>query len=301
MAAPPILYGSTIPYRIKNNGFLPTQVGSGSLQLWLDSSDINVNGVRPIEGQTLNSWNDKSGLGNNVTAGSTKPTYQAGAVNFSALSYFQTSLSDVLANETIFIVVKYSGSNNILLYPIDDYGRFLSIKNNTLVTQPNNSDINLSYGTTSTSNINLVCTVRDIYNLSHYIDGLNVATTAVGIYSGTDITWLGNGLTGTIYEVICYSSVLNSVERQQVESYLAWKWNIKLNTFLPNQLPNLELWLDSRDLAQNGSTVSVWPDKSGNSHSVVATTTAPTTTSTGVYFTLGAGLITDYIIPIILM
>jgi len=309
MAAPPILSGSTIPYRLKNNGFLPTQVGSGSLQLWLDSSDINVNGVRPVEGQQLNSWNDKSGLGQNVTGGSIKPIYQAGGVYFSGGAGFTTSLSDSLANETIFIVVKYSGSTfygQSLLYPASSGGRLFYIRNNTLVSQVFGSETLLSYGTTSTSNINLVCSLKNNVDTSvtHFIDGSNVAKSVI-TYSGSSITYLGTdnylgtvSLTGTIYEVICYNSALSSIERQQVESYLAWKWNIKLNTFLPNQLLGLDLWLDSSDLGQDGSFVSTWPNKSSVPHSVTTGPgpTPPTTLPTGVYFTGGSGFYTDYLI-----
>jgi len=310
MATPPILSGRTIPYRATNNEFLPTQVGSGSLQLWLDSSDINVGGVRPVEGQVLNSWNDKSGLGNNVTGGSIKPIYQAGGVYFSGGAGFTTALSDSLANETIFIVVEYSGSTidgQSLLYPGSSGGRLFSIRNNTLLTKRLVSEILLSYGTTSSTNINLVCSLRNNLDTSvtHFVDGSNVGNFSA-TYSGSGISYLGTdnyagtiSLTGTIYEVICYNSALSSVERQQVESYLAWKWNIKLNTFLPNQLPNLEIWLDSKDLAQNGTAVSTWPNKSSIPYTITSGVgvggVKPITTSTGVYFTDGAGFDTDYI------
>ena len=307
MAAPPILSGRSIPYRTINNGFLPTQVGNGSLQLWLDSSDIKIGGIKPSEGQILTSWNDKSGNGNNVTAGSIKPIYQNGAVYFSGGAGFTTTLSDTVVNETIFIVVKYSGSTSSgpgqsLFFPTSAGGRLLSITNNTLVTKQYGYDIFLSYGTTSTSNINLVCSTKDgTTTISHSIDGsLNIGKSPNN-YIGTGVTCLGTdnysgsySLTGTIYEVIYYNSALNNVDRQNVESYLAWKWNIKLNPFLPNQLAGLDLWLDSRDLAKDNSSLTNWPDKSGH-YNVTKGAIGPITTLTGVYFTGGSGFRSDYL------
>ena len=37
----------------------------------------------------------------------------------------------------------------------------------------------------------------------------------------------GYYFTGNVYEIVCYSRVLNAVERQQIEGYFAWKWGLK--------------------------------------------------------------------------
>jgi len=37
----------------------------------------------------------------------------------------------------------------------------------------------------------------------------------------------GYFFTGNIYEIVCYSRVLSTNERQQIEGYLAWKWGLK--------------------------------------------------------------------------
>jgi hypothetical protein len=102
--------------------------------------------------------------------------------------------------------------------------------------------------------------------------------------------------------VIVFSSVLSSTQRQQIEGYLAWKWGLQTNLpsshpyrqtpiyalppfplvpkvdygtnrqlFLPSQITGCMLWLDGADPNNtgtpptNGSTVSTWTDKSGNS------------------------------------
>ena len=69
-----------------------------------------------------------------------------------------------------------------------------------------------------------------------------------------------------IAEVIVYNRVLDVVERQQVESYLWWKW---MQSMPPFPTTGLQLWLDASDAAtfsySSGSVVSEWRDKSGNS------------------------------------
>jgi hypothetical protein len=80
--------------------------------------------------------------------------------------------------------------------------------------------------------------------------------------------------------------VLTDSQRQQVESYLAWKWglNSSLSVFTPNNMFGCTIWFDAADsstVTLNGSNVSSWRDKSGNGYSVGQTTSAyqPTYTS----------------------
>jgi hypothetical protein len=107
---------------------------------------------------------------------------------------------------------------------------------------------------------------------------------------------------GFLFEVIVFSSVLSSTQRQQIEGYLAWKWGLQANLpsthpykqspvyqlppfplvnrvprstnrqlFLPSQITGCMLWLDGADPNNtgtppaNGSSISTWTDKSGNS------------------------------------
>jgi hypothetical protein len=37
----------------------------------------------------------------------------------------------------------------------------------------------------------------------------------------------GYYFTGTVYEIVCYTRVLSTIERQQIEGYFAWKWGLK--------------------------------------------------------------------------
>lgn len=88
-----------------------------------------------------------------------------------------------------------------------------------------------------------------------------------------------------IYEMIGFNTQLSITQQQQVEGYLAWKWNLKSNlpashpyysisgvtvssvTFSPLSIPGCSVWLDAADSSKitlNGSGVSQWVDKSSN-------------------------------------
>lgn len=105
-------------------------------------------------------------------------------------------------------------------------------------------------------------------------------------------------LQGNIGEVLLFNRTLRQSELQEVEGYLAWKWNIqtslpvthpfyaspylrnsypttyyptRLNPTIifPNQIPNLALWLDaadSRTIRQVGGAITQWNDKSSNAY-----------------------------------
>jgi hypothetical protein len=74
------------------------------------------------------------------------------------------------------------------------------------------------------------------------VNGKSQSTTnTVTYWSAGSVTTLGaqvnnnstsSPFAGNIYEVLAYSTVLSLADRQKVEGYLAWKWN--LVTYLPS-------------------------------------------------------------------
>jgi hypothetical protein len=107
-----------------------------------------------------------------------------------------------------------------------------------------------------------------------------------------------------IYEFIGFNKALSTAERQQVQGYLSQKWGIgslaptpsnypfvsfpsaSVVPFLPIDILGCQLWLDGEDPAgtglrpSNGSSISTWVDKSGNSNSPTSSSgTYPTYTS----------------------
>jgi hypothetical protein len=73
-----------------------------------------------------------------------------------------------------------------------------------------------------------------------------------------------------IAEVLLYSNVLTTSQRQQVEGYLAHKWGLNgyYDSSIPLSIPGCQLWLDAADASTITGTTSVtaWSDKSGNSN-----------------------------------
>jgi hypothetical protein len=90
----------------------------------------------------------------------------------------------------------------------------------------------------------------------------------------------GGAVTSYLCEMLLYTSALTPDQRQQVEGYLAWKWNIQstlptshpykaaplaMRLFQPvDLLGGTLLWLDAADTTTiTGSPVTQWTDKSG--------------------------------------
>jgi hypothetical protein len=121
-----------------------------------------------------------------------------------------------------------------------------------------------------------------------FSNSTNLTTTYplyVGAYGDTNGTapLAGWYYGGSIGEVIVYKTGLQPSQRQQVESYLAKKWGVTLDSthpllkipsavataFAPNNLNGCILWLDGDDPQGTGSrpgapvTVTTWYDKSG--------------------------------------
>ena len=81
---------------------------------------------------------------------------------------------------------------------------------------------------------------------------------------------------GNISEVIVYNTALTTIQRQQIEGYLAWKWGLQASLpqslappfTNPTTIPGCILWLDATDplgtgvQPANGTTLTTWKDKS---------------------------------------
>jgi len=169
------------------------------------------------------------------------------------------------------------------------------------------------------NNYTMVSSVQTTTNTSYINGAIFVTTTPVAMSPniGTNAPFfIGGGLpidsstpgialTGNIAEILIYSSVLSTTERQQVEGYLAWKWGLYdllvaghpyklLNS--PSNVPNLALWLDAADSStlsfSSGTNVSQWRDKSGNGRNMSPTTNVFQYTSAfnGSYPTLSSSI-----------
>ena len=96
-------------------------------------------------------------------------------------------------------------------------------------------------------------------------------------------------LDGNISEILVYDSALSNTDRQNIEGYLSWKWNLQgtlptthpyaprissLSSIVPKNYAGLVLWLDAADTStiQNaGTSAMTWTDKSSRGVSATVT------------------------------
>lgn len=308
----------TIPPNVTDS-FTP--VSLSRCQLWLDGLDPAGTRVIPADGSTVTTWIDKSGNANHGTANGT-PTYVSnGGINFNASSYFSnTAFKMTFANRSMFFVMQETTRTNAAVLsfiptPSNQHDYFVQ-SGITFNTDGGFQTFGYWYGGPLGYQYRMgdpTLLPRGIYNDnmntvvgSGYVNGSNAAN-KTAIYSATTCSgyviagrwYQGDGvpdvgkLNGIIYEIIAYDRGLTNSERQQVEGYLAWKWN--LNSSLPTSHPffkvspgpelrsimlnpdELYLWLDASDLSTlyqsttiatpvtaTGQNVRLWLDKSGN-------------------------------------
>ena len=287
--------------------FLPTNISGCAL--WLDAADRTSFSFS--SGSNISQWQDKSGNGRNGTALNSPvltSAQQSGLPVVTLVSassqYFDfgNTLNLETSGLTIFFVGKTSLSSYGSFIVKSSYralgGRwylinetpnlFFGVDPSGLVT-PSNA-ITTSTSTSGKFAIYSAATDRTSSNYL-YTDGKLMASvgfsnttnfsTSDKLYVGAypDSTGLapqsGYYYNGTIGEIIVYSGILSTAQRQQVEGYLAWKWDL---------VPRL-----------------VYPDITGTSAVVVnAAWTAYTFTSTSTSGTLrvppGKTVTVDYLL-----
>lgn len=227
------------------------------LQLWLDGSDSSSSSMA-LTGATITTWKDKSGNGNNTTAAGGTTTLLTNAINgLSVASFTNTYFTGPFATAftgtqiQCFAVAMMNSSTGA-------YGRILSL------AQPATNDFNTTTGQFSFTrnngtlalmvgrNSSYLSTAIPAYLTPFLIQsGHNGATEFIGV-NGTltpssqntgvgtafNITGFGVGTNtatgdtggywyGYIGEILYYTGLLTTAQRQQVEGYLAWKWGLQ--------------------------------------------------------------------------
>lgn len=215
--------------------FSPASIAG--LKLWLKGNGVayNTGTTQATDGQTVETWVDSSGQGNNATqaTGIRRPVFKdIGGVK--SLLTAGTEWMDTTWNAgstcSIFVVYKNSGTTN---------GRWVSGGNNWLLGP---YSFNYSYysntgfaGGSTSSNGNTSIRLHNAVQTSsggqHWLNGVSQGTVgsagAPGIISAPG-TYLSGGELGSghIYEVIGYDSALSESDRQLVENYLLTKYGI---------------------------------------------------------------------------
>lgn len=293
-----------------NATFLPTSIAGCAM--WLDAADSSS--FTFSSGTTISLWKDKSGSANNftVTTGTTTRITDGGVnvVNFPSGGSTMTSSSSITltTNHSVFIVTKLIsntfGFGYLLscpaLKPSDNAqgvsGDYSIRYNPSFITPSTGNGGDIFYNNTGGYYANGTLSGVPTATSYHMLNGrfsqggtTQIALSFGGVY--------GRYFVGTVAEVIIFSQVLTTAQRQQIEGYLAWKWGLQasLPTFVPTSLTNCQIWLDASDsstITMNGSTVASWRDKTGNGFNVSQATTAsqPTLGTNALVFNGSASL-----------
>ena len=270
------------------------------LQLWLDAKDNST--LTLGTGNSLVLWNDKSGYGRNATTSQTV-TYNSTAFNSlpALLLTYQCAITASVPSSafstsmTIFLIIQN--------FTIDaNFFRGGPVANfiNGSRQFADGSDLGLTgfYNpyTNGTPTLCSITLTSGTNGYNEYVNGKTPTTGTITAYiSNIEGIVLGkpNSLMA-ISEVILYNSVLSTVDRQNVEGYLAGKWDLKYllptnhpyyspyykSGQIPNTISGLQLWVDASDPTSytlSGSNITQLKDKSGNGNNTTGVSgTQPT-------------------------
>ena len=285
------------------------------LQLWLDGADPLGSGIAPAN-TTLSTWADKSGNGRNATGFGSPPYVSANrSVSLNGSQYYTIPYAGTHSTESIFFVLKCTNVSSDQILLVGDVTGTRQIIQRTPQIGVTGVSNNASCGIPSLNTLSMLEFTFNSSDTFAYLNG-TPGSRANGMNTGYEsFVYLGCSLnigtffTGTISEILIYNQFLSTYQRQAIEGYLAWKWNIISSlpanhpyrnsaaspsvistNFFPTYIPGIQLWLDGSDPAgttvvpANGATITTWADKSGNGFN--ATTTSGTLTySNGVAFT----------------
>lgn len=240
---------------VSTNNFLPTLISG--CQLWLDAADKTS---MTLSGSNVTAWTDKSPLAtpftlSNGSGGSTIRTTYAGlpVVQVSNSCFFNASYSYPLATRSIFFVMAetvHSDWRGLLSFANTVGQSDYNTQNGYTITSTNTVGANVQFSQNGGNggfafNYNANNGVKDVpfqlYEdvtsntaVTLFVTGSNIysSNTSVAPLTSTGLTVGGRGgipNTGAlvIAEVLIYNKALSTTERQQVESYLAWKWGLQ--------------------------------------------------------------------------
>ena len=318
--------------------FLFTPPVLGNCYTWLDASTSN--NFTFSSGSNISTWIDRSGNNYTVTA-TNSPTYDSVSerVRFasaSSQSMQNTSSPLVLTQRSFFFVLEEITNSSVCgimpIIPSPTTGTDYTATNGMTIEGTGGVYFYANGGGYANRATATVPMAKAIYSEvfsnpsgTTYINGTAGGTSNANYTPGTSAGYgLGgrwaNGIQGPffngfMYEVLAFRRALSTTERQAVEGYLAWKWNLvtslpanhpyKLTPVYANQpfplisrVPNVtnvavfdprsfsgcQLWFDAADLSTillSNTSVTQWNDKSTNRYRVLQTTAAsrPTLTS----------------------
>jgi titin len=224
------------------------------INVWLDSQ---VQSSVTISGGRVTAMADQSSAGNNFTAsvtGTITYDFPSGingrpGLNFTtsgpATSTYLSKSANLGPTEqmTVFLVVRQTGtgaSGNSELFFTRNNFQYFDIFNRTnddgilfacVKGSPPSLDSGVDIITSPPTNA-LISFVTDA-TAYMYVNGATTAInnsargTALSLNAALDWSISGAAFLGNYGEVMCFSTPLNTTQRQAVEGYLAWKWGMQ--------------------------------------------------------------------------
>ena len=235
-----LLAAAWMPFSAQSQ-YYPAGLGNTSLSLWLTAADPttlkNTSGSQATNGQFIAQWNDKSGNNHNAVqaASGAQPVLKTNALNGNSAVIIQNT-SELMTGptgtyQTIVGVRNMSSSGGHYQYFFSSPANAdFSIRGGgggtTYTDGPNVNDWSYNTGTPSLEWTNGVQTLNSS-NTNHIIVATAQSATT-GTYSISS-TFLTRGMTGNdpVYEILAYSTPLNTTQRQLLENYEAVTWNLE--------------------------------------------------------------------------
>jgi len=208
-------------------------------ELWLDAANLST---ISFNGSNVAQWNDLSGKGRHATQGNEvcQPLYESGKLVFNGTQYLDlpSSLYSISNGANSCFIAAYesmsSGGGRFLGGEISASTKWgIGWENGNSAVQCYNNTVFgfASSGTVNMTTLSLTGFTRQDSNITCYFNGLEkgsasaVNVTLAGLRIGS-LTSSTAFLTGGMSEIILVASSLNQENRQKIEGYLAWKWNI---------------------------------------------------------------------------
>lgn len=230
------------PPRIQSFSWQPSQLSG--LAFWIDAADSSTIGV---SGSTVTSVSDKSGTNKAITVGGTVTYVPKQALVFTDTNGILNVASMPAAPYDILTVATANSVTNIyrtLFRTASSPGThpiLLQINTNNLGMWSVNTFSQFGSLTMTANEKALVYASMAIDRTIQASKNGTASLTNPSIAGNeSQITVVGNSVGGgqpwgTVQEIVLYSRTLTTIQRQQVEGYLAWKW--ALQTSLPANHP----------------------------------------------------------------
>jgi hypothetical protein len=227
--------------RPRATGFNPRSIAN--IALWLDANDSASVTIET----GVKVWADKSGGAKNFTQDTlnNQPSYSATlngkkVISFNGTSHQLNNLTNIInvSNVTMFVVGQrnsgaFSGYITSMDAPGGDFSPAVLINSNNIAIRGDGGT--LAAGSAGFTGPNVITGVVSSWAPSLYLGGTFIqsqaalGTTGLGNVKtsiGTYRIAASNFLNGYIGEIICYTRVLSTTERQTVERYLGKKWGL---------------------------------------------------------------------------